>query len=87
MGIECIVVAPSPPRVTSSALRGAIQPTAGVRAWSRSHESRLSRVTFDEIADQVVFEDYRQVAAAAAERVKRLEAVLLRVAGGVPRRS
>jgi transposase len=44
----------------------------------------LGRVSFDQAADQVVFEDYRAVAAAAAERVRRLEAALMRVASEAP---
>jgi transposase len=71
-------------RLSKFLLRRAVQPPPGVRAWSRAHERWLGRVSFDQPADRIVFEDYRQVAAAAAERVKRLEGSLLRVAGEGP---
>ncbi len=48
--------------------------------WSRAHDAWLERITFSQSADQVVLDDYRSVARAAAERVKRLEAALRRVA-------
>ena len=67
-------------RLSKFLLRRAVHPPAGVHAWSRAHEAWLERVTFAEPADQVVLDDYRSVARAAAERVKRLEAALFRVA-------
>jgi len=67
-------------RLSKFLLRRAVQPPVGVRAWSRAHETWLASVTFSQVADQVVFEDYRSVVAAAAERVKRLEVALQRLA-------
>jgi transposase len=71
-------------RLSKFLLRRAIHPPAGVRAWSRAHEAWLGRLTFEQAADRVVLEDYRSVAAAADERVKRLEGALLRTAGEGP---
>lgn len=71
-------------RLSKFLLRRAVHPPAGVHAWSRAHEAWLSRVVFDQVADQVVFEDYRAVAVAAADRVKRLEGALMRTAGEGP---
>jgi transposase len=71
-------------RLSKFLLRRGIQPPAGVRAWSRAHEAWLGRVGFSQLADQIVFEDYRQVAEAAAARVRRLEAALMRVAADGP---
>jgi transposase len=71
-------------RLSKFLLRRAVHPPTGVRAWSRAHEAWLNRVGFDQAADQVVFEDYRSVAGAASERVKRLEAALVRTAGEGP---
>lgn len=71
-------------RLSKLLLRRGILPPPGVRAWSRAHEAWLRGVTFEQVADQVVFEDYRSVAGAAAERVKRLEGALLRTAGEGP---
>lgn len=71
-------------RLSKFLLRRGVQPPAGVRAWSRAHEAWLGRLAFDQTADQVVFEDYRAVARAAAERVKRLEGALMRTASEGP---
>lgn len=67
-------------RLSKFLLRRAVYPPAGARAWSRAHDAWLERVTFGEPADQVVLDDYRSVARTAAERVKRLEAALMRTA-------
>ena len=67
-------------RLSKFLLRRAVHPPAGVRAWSRAHDAWLERLTFAGPADQVVLDDYRSVARAAAERVKRLETALFRVA-------
>jgi transposase len=72
-------------RLSESLLRRAVHPPAGVRAWSRAHEAWLERATLAEPADQVVLDDYRAVARAAAERVRRLEAALLGVGAAGPR--
>lgn len=71
-------------RLSKFLLRRAVHPPAGVRAWSRAHETWLGKVVFAQAADEVVFEDYRAVAQAAAERVKRLEGALMRTAGEGP---
>jgi transposase len=71
-------------RLSKFLLRRAVHPPGGVRAWSRAHETWLDKVVFAQAADQVVFEDHRSVARAAAERVKRLEGALLRTAGEGP---
>lgn len=71
-------------RLSKFLLRRAVYPPAGVRTWSRAYDAWLDSVTFSQPADQVVLDDYRAVARAAAERVKRLEAALLRTAGDGP---
>lgn len=71
-------------RLSKLLLRRAIHPPAGVRAWSRAHDAWVDRLSFSEPAAQVVLDDYRAVARAAAERVRRLEAELLRVAAAGP---
>lgn len=71
-------------RLSKLLLRRGVQPPPGVRAWSRAHEAWLGRVTFEQVADTIVFEDYRATVVAAAERLKRLDAALLRVAGEGP---
>jgi transposase len=71
-------------RLSKFLLRRAIHPPVGVRAWGRAHDAWLDKLTFAQVADQVVFEDYRSVARAAAERVKRLAGALLRTAGEGP---
>jgi transposase len=67
-------------RLSKFLLRRAVYAPAGVHAWSRAHDAWLDRLTFSQPADQVVLDDYRSVARAAAERVKGLEAELFRVA-------
>jgi transposase len=71
-------------RLSKFLLRRGIQPTAGVRAWSRAHEAWLGRLAFERTADAVVLGDYLAVARAASERVKRLEGALLQVAAEGP---
>lgn len=71
-------------RLSKFLLRRGVHPPAGVRAWSRAHEAWLGRVSFEQVADGIVFEDYRATVVAAAERVKRLDGALLRVAAEGP---
>jgi transposase len=71
-------------RLAKFLLRRGIHTPPGVRAWSRAHEAWLGRVAFEQAADGIVFEDYRATVTAAAERLKRLDAALLRVAGEGP---
>jgi transposase len=71
-------------RLSKFLLRRGVQPPPRVRAWSRAHEAWLGRVTFEQAADTIVFEDYRAVVVAAAERLKRLDAALLRIADEGP---
>jgi transposase len=71
-------------RLSKFLLRRGIQPPAGVRPWSRAHETWLGGLRFERVADAIVFEDYRATVVAAADRLKRLEAALLRVAGEGP---
>lgn len=71
-------------RLSKFLLRRGLQPPPGVRAWSRAHEAWLRRLTFEQVADGIVFEDYRATVVAAAERLKRLDAALLRVADEAP---
>lgn len=71
-------------RLSKPLLRRGAHPPAGVRAWSRAHEAWLWRVTFEQVADGIVFEDYLAVTRSAAERVKRLDGAILRVAGEGP---
>ena len=67
-------------RLSKFLLRRAVYAPGGVHAWSRAHDAWLDRLTFSQPTDQVVLDDYRSVARAAAERVKRLETALFRVA-------
>lgn len=71
-------------RLSKFLLRRGIQPPPGVRAWSRAHEAWLGRLSFEHVADGIVFEDYRATVVAAAERLQRLDAALPRVAGESP---
>lgn len=71
-------------RLSKFLLRRGLQPPPRVRAWSRAHEAWLGRVTFEQAADTIVFEDYRATVVAAAERLKRLDAALLRIADEGP---
>lgn len=71
-------------RLSKFLLRRGHQPPPGVRAWSRAHEAWLGRLTFEQAADGVVLEDYRAVVVAAAERLKRLESALVRIASEGP---
>lgn len=71
-------------RLSKFLLRRGIHPPPGVRAWSRAHEAWLGRVAFEQVADGIVFEDYRATVVAAAERLKRLDGALVRVAGEGP---
>ena len=67
-------------RLSEFLLRRAVYAPGGVHAWSHAHDAWLDRLTFSQPTDQVVLDDYRSVARAAAERVKRLETALFRVA-------
>lgn len=67
-------------RLSKFLLRRGVFPPAGVAAWSRAHDAWIEGLTMREPADQVVLNDYRDVALAAAERVKKLEAALHRLA-------
>ena len=71
-------------RLSKFLLRRAVQPPPGVRAWTRAHEAWLGRVAFEQVADTIVFEDYRATVVAAAERLRRLDGALLRVADEGP---
>lgn len=71
-------------RLSKFLLRRGIQPPPGVRAWSRAHEAWLGRLTFEQLADGIVLEDYRATVVAAAERLRRLEGALLRIASEGP---
>jgi transposase len=53
-------------RLSRLLLRRAVHPPAGVRAWSRAHDAWLDRLALSQPADQVVLDDYRSVARAAA---------------------
>lgn len=67
-------------RLSKFLLRQGERAPIGVRPWSAKYESWLNRVTFDQPADQVVFEDYRSVVRASVERVQRLEVALMQCA-------
>lgn len=71
-------------RLSKFLLRRGLQPPPGVRAWSRAHEAWLGRVTFEQVADTIVLEDYRATVTAAAERLQRLDTALLAVADEGP---
>lgn len=59
-------------------VRGQAAPP-GVRPWTAKWQTWLGRLHFEHTADQIVLEDYRAVARAADDRVKRLEAALREV--------
>jgi transposase len=71
-------------RLSKFLLRQGVYPPPGVRAGSRAHEAWLSKIVFEQPADQVVFEDYLGVSLEAAQRVKRLETSLLTIATSGP---
>jgi transposase len=55
-----------------------------VRAWSRAHETWLSRLTLDRRADQIVVDDDWSVVRDGRDRVRRLEAALVACAAESP---
>ncbi len=63
-------------RLSKFLLRQGLGPPPGVKAWSRKYQSWLAGLQLPQAADRVVFQDYCQVVAGAADRVKRLEAEL-----------
>lgn len=65
-------------------LRQGLTPPPGIRAWSLKHVAWLRHLSFRYAADQVVFQDYWQVVTSAADRVRRLELELHRVAEQSP---
>lgn len=71
-------------RLSKFLLRRAVYPPVGVRTWSRAYDTWLGAVTFSQPADQVVLDDYRAVASAAAQRVRRLETALLQSGASGP---
>jgi transposase len=52
------------------------QPPVGVRNWTRRYLQWLHQLTFDQLADRVVFAEYLAEVVASAERLKRLELAL-----------
>jgi transposase len=71
-------------RLSKFLLRQGMRPPAGMRAWSRKHDSWLHQLSFAESADQVVVDDYRATVTTATERVRRLETALLQQATTSP---
>ncbi|MGH2511505.1 MAG: IS110 family transposase [Candidatus Limnocylindrales bacterium] len=71
-------------RLSKFLLRRAIHPPVGVRAWSRTHDAWLGRLTFEHAADGVVLEYYGAVVREAAERVRHLETALAQCAAASP---
>ena len=71
-------------RLSKFLLRRGIYPPTGVRAWSRAHETWLSRLTVDRRADQIVLDDYWSVVRDGRDRVRRLEAALVACAAESP---
>lgn len=60
------------------------RPPIGVRNWCKRYVAWLHQLTFDHIADRVVFADYLAEVVAAGERVKRLDAALRQCAQTTP---
>ena len=52
------------------------RPPVGVRNWCKRYFQWLGQLTFEHVADRVVFADYLAEVIAAGERVKRLQAAL-----------
>ena len=63
-------------RLTKFLLVKGQAPPPGVHPWTAKWQTWLGRLQFERATDMVVFEDYRAVARAADDRVKRLEAAL-----------
>jgi len=60
------------------------RPPIGVRNWCKRYFQWLHQLTFEQVADQVVFADYLAEVIAAGERVKRLDAALKQCAQSTP---
>ena len=71
-------------RLSKFLLRQGAQPPAGVRNWSRRYLQWSRQVTYEHLADRLVFADYLAEVTAAAERLKRLEAALRQCAETTP---
>ncbi len=54
----------------------------GQRAWGPTHELFLSKISFEDSAQHIVFTEYRLAVAAAAERLRRMEEALRQQAEG-----
>lgn len=63
-------------RLSKFLLRQGCRPPLGVRNWSTRYLQWLRQLTFEHLADRVVFADYLAEVIAATERVKRLQAAL-----------
>jgi transposase len=63
-------------RLTKFLLRQGSHPPVGIRNWSLRFLQWLQQITFEHVADQVVFDDYLAEVRAAGDRIKRLEAAL-----------
>lgn len=60
------------------------RPPLGVRNWCKRYFEWLRQQRFEQVADQVVFDDYLAEVIAAGERLKRLEAALRQCAQSTP---
>ena len=71
-------------RLSKFLLRQGICPPAGIKAWSARYYTWLRQLKLDQVAAQVVFEEYLGVEQGANERVRRLEAALRQCAEQSP---
>jgi transposase len=63
-------------RLSKLLLRQGCQPPPGARNWSQRYFRWLRQVRFEQLADQIVFDDHLVEVVAAGERLKRLETAL-----------
>jgi len=78
LGVDCMVVAPS--LLEKFLLRQAVRAPAGLKSWTKRHQSWLNQVHFPLSAAQAVFDDYRTTERAAEDLLPRLDVELRRYA-------
>src|SRR5262249_46237409 len=73
-------------RLSKFLLRQGCGPPLGVRNWCTRYLTWLRQLTFEHLADRVVFADYLAEVTAATERVKRLDGALRQCAQTTPQK-
>lgn len=69
-------------RLSKLLLRRGIVPPPATRPWTRAHFRWLDQLSCDQLADQIVLDDYRHQVQSARERVAQLERSLMQCASG-----